>query len=123
MKGLRPIWMVARRELRERFKSRTYRITTVILLLIVLGAIVIPQMVGDGDGTTYDLGLVGDTSSGLAGHARGVWQPLQTFASTRRRSMTLPQLRPALEAGDVDAVLVGGTGVCHERTGRLSGSS
>ena len=72
MKGLRPVWMVARRELRERIKSKTYRITTVILMFIVLGGIIIPQMLDDGDGTTYDLGLVGETSAEFAGNARGV---------------------------------------------------
>ncbi len=65
MKGFRPIWMVARRELKQRIKSRTYRITTVVLLLIVLGGIIIPQMLDDGEGTTYDLGLVGENSSEL----------------------------------------------------------
>ncbi len=107
MKGLRPIWMVARRELRERFKSRTYRITTVILLLIVLGAIVIPQMVGDGDGTTYDLGLVGDTSSDLL----ATLEVLAATADVRIDTQVFDDTsaaEAALEGGDVDAILVGG---------------
>lgn len=108
MKGLRPIWMVARRELRERIKSRTYRITTVVLLLIVLGAIVIPQMFGDDDGTTYDLGLVGETSAGFL-------NTLDTLAGTADAQVdtevyeSVAAAELALEVGDVDAVLVNGT--------------
>ncbi len=108
MKGLRPVWMVARRELRERLKSRTYRITTVILLLIVLGAIVVPQVAGDDEGTTYDLGLVGETSSDLL----STLEVLATTADVRidtREFEDTAAAEVALEAGDVDALLVGGS--------------
>jgi ABC-2 type transport system permease protein len=100
--------MVARRELRERIKSRTYRITTVILLLIVLGGIVIPQMAGDEDGTTYDLGLVGDTSSELL----ETLKVLATTSDARVDTRVFDNVggaEAALESGDVDAVLVDGS--------------
>ncbi len=119
MKGFRPIWMVARRELRERLKSRTYRITTVILLLVVLGGIVIPQMVGDGDGTTYDLGLVGETSSELL----DTLQVLATTSGVRVDTQEFGDLagaETALETGDVDAVLVGGTEYVTKEPGGTS---
>lgn len=111
------MWMVARRELRERIKSRTYRITTVILLLVVLGGIVIPQVLGDGEGTTYDLGLVGETSPELLAtldvlaETSGVGVDTRVFGG-------IAGAEAALEAGDIDAVLVDGTEyVTREPTG------
>lgn len=108
MKGLRPVWMVARRELRERFKSRTYRITTVILLLIVLGGIVIPQVVDDGEGTTYDLGLVGTTPADLLGTLDVLAATSDVRVDTKAYD-DIAGAEVALEDGDVDAILVDGT--------------
>jgi ABC-2 type transport system permease protein len=100
--------MVARRELKERIKSRTYRITTVILLLIVLGGIVIPQAFGGADdGTTYDLGLVGKTSSELL----GTLEVLAGAAEVRIETQEYADVATAevvLTAGEVDAFLVDG---------------
>jgi ABC-2 type transport system permease protein len=118
MKGLRPVWMVARRELKERAKSRTYRITTVILLLIVLGGIVIPQTFGGGDdGTTYDLGLVGENPEELL-------RTLEVLADTSDARVEtrvfddIAGAESALAAGEVDAVLVdGGEYVTKEPAG------
>jgi ABC-2 type transport system permease protein len=107
MKGLRPIWMVARRELKQRIKSRTYRITTVILLLLVLGGIVIPQMVGDDDGTTYDLGLVGETSEELLVTLEVLASAADARVDTREYE-GVAAAEKALQAGDIDALLVDG---------------
>lgn len=108
MKGLRPVWMVARRELRERIKSKTYRITTVILMFIVLGGIVIPQMLDDGDGTTYDLGLVGETSAEFAG-TLGVLASAAEARIDTHEYQDVAGAEVALQAGDVEAFLVDGT--------------
>jgi len=107
MKGLRAIWMVARRELKERIKSRTYRITTVILLLIVLGAIVIPQMFGDDDVPTYDLGLVGETSAELLGTLELLAGASDAKIETQDYD-NVAAAEAALEDGDIEAVLVDG---------------
>lgn len=108
MNGTRQVWMVARRELRERIKSRTYRITTIILLLIVLGGIVIPQVIDDGEGTAYDLGLVGNTPAAFL----GTLQVLADAAEARvdaREFDTTAGAEVALKAGDIEAFLVDGT--------------
>lgn len=107
MKGLRPVWMVARRELKQRIKSRTYRITTVILMLLVLGGIIIPQMLDDGDGTTYDLGLVGDNSAELL----GTLDVLATAAEARVDTRLLEDVAEAelaLQEDKIEAFLVDG---------------
>ena len=107
MKGLRPIWMVARRELKQRIKSRTYRITTVILMLLVLGGIIIPQMLDDGDGTTYELGLVGENSAELL----GTLDVLATAAEARVDKRTFEDVAEAelaLQEDKIEAFLVDG---------------
>lgn len=107
MKGLRPVWMVARRELKQRIKSRTYRITTVILMLLVLGGIIIPQMLDDGDGTTYDLGLVGENSAELL----GTLDVLATAAEARvdtRLFEDVAEAELALQEDKIEAFLVDG---------------
>jgi ABC-2 type transport system permease protein len=100
--------MVARRELRERIKSRTYRITTVILLLIVLGGIIIPQMLSDDDGTTYDLGLVGETSAELVGTLEVLASAVEARIDTHEYE-DVANAEVALQAGDIEAFLVDGT--------------
>jgi ABC-2 type transport system permease protein len=107
MKGLRPIWMVARRELKQRIKSRTYRITTVILMLLVLGGIIIPQMLDDGDGTTYELGLVGENSAELL----GTLDVLASAAEARVDKRTFEDVAEAelaLQEDKIEAFLVDG---------------
>ncbi len=107
MKGLRPIWMVARRELKQRIKSRTYRITTVILMLLVLGGIIIPQMLDDGDGITYELGLVGENSAELL----GTLDVLATAAEARVDKRTFEDVAEAelaLQEDKIEAFLVDG---------------
>jgi ABC-2 type transport system permease protein len=99
--------MVARRELKQRIKSRTYRITTVILMLLVLGGIVIPQMLDDGDGTTYDLGLVGENSVELL----GTLDALATAAEARvdtRVFEDVAEAELALQEDKIEAFLVDG---------------
>ncbi len=108
MKGLRPVWMVARRELRERIKSRTYRITTAVLLLIVLGGIIIPQMLDDGDGTTYDLGLVGTTPADFVATLEVLAGAVEARVDTQEFEDTA-RAETALKAGDIEAFLVDGT--------------
>jgi ABC-2 type transport system permease protein len=100
--------MVARRELRERIKSRTYRITTVVLLLIVLGGIIIPQLLDDGDGTTYDLGLVGETSAEFVATLEVLAGAAEARVDTNE-FQDVVAAEAALEAGDIEAFLVDGT--------------
>ena len=60
MTPLRSIWLVARREIRERSRGRTYRITTLILMTVVVAIVVLPAVIDGDDGVTYELGVVGE---------------------------------------------------------------
>ena len=56
---------LARREALERARSRAFRISTAILLLATVAAVVLPSMF-DGDGTSeYDVAVVGSVPAGL----------------------------------------------------------
>ena len=107
MKGFRPIWMVARRELKQRIKSRTYRITTAVLLLIVLGGIIIPQMLDDGEGTSYDLGLVGENSSELLATLDVLAGAAEARIDTREFE-DIASAEVALQTDSIEAFLVDG---------------
>jgi ABC-2 type transport system permease protein len=56
--------LVARRGLVEILRSKTYKVVTGMLLLVSVGAVVVPQLVGD-DGTTYTLATVGEAPAGV----------------------------------------------------------
>lgn len=58
MSWLAGTWLVARRNLVENLRSRGHRVVTGLLLLISIGAVVLPQVIGD-DETTNTLATVG----------------------------------------------------------------
>jgi ABC-2 type transport system permease protein len=54
--------LVARRELRERVSARSFRISTIILVIGVAGAVGIPALVSGGSGPSK-VGIVGDDAT------------------------------------------------------------
>ena len=58
MTDLGTVWRIARRELRERGRSKTYLITSVVTALLIVGLILIPQLL-DGGTDDYKVGTVG----------------------------------------------------------------
>jgi ABC-2 type transport system permease protein len=65
MSTWRQTWLVARRELRERSRSRAFRASLVLMIFVVVGAIVVPALLDD-KGAIKKIGLVGDHPSRLA---------------------------------------------------------
>jgi ABC-2 type transport system permease protein len=55
---------VARRELVERFRDKSFAISTVLTILILVAIIVIPRLVGSGR-PTYQVGTVGSSAAAL----------------------------------------------------------
>ena len=107
MTGLRAAWLVARRELRERSRSRAYRITTLVLMVAVVAAIVLPAVIDGNDGVTYELGVVGDLDSDfvptlevLAG-AVGAEVSITAFSAVADGEV-------AVTEGEIDGLLVDG---------------
>jgi ABC-2 type transport system permease protein len=58
--------LVAGRSLADGRRSRTVRVTTIVLLVVGLAVVFVPRMLG-GDGTTYTLATVGPASASLVG--------------------------------------------------------
>ncbi len=101
------IRLVAGREIRDRLGNRGFVGTTLVVLLVLVGFVVIPTLVTDDGPTTYDLGLLGDapTDFGPAiaagAEVRDVVIDLVEVAD-RGTAVEL------IEAGDLDAVLIDG---------------
>ncbi len=126
MTGLKGVFLVAGRELRERARSKAYIISTLFTVLIVVGAIVIPSIIGGGP-TTYDVGLVGtggqqiiDTANQLAtqraGNETANHFDVKTYDTTA-------QAEAAVKDGTIDAAIVNGTELIVGHTGAFGGSS
>ncbi|MDX6555517.1 MAG: type transport system permease protein [Miltoncostaeaceae bacterium] len=100
--------LVAARELLERSRTRSFRIVTALLVLIGIGGVVIPSIVGGSDEPT-ELAIVGPAPPGLrdalAGAARAVGFELRV----ERRPDRATAAR-AVRGGDLDAALVGAAG-------------
>ncbi len=107
MTGIRPIFLTARREIRERARSRAFIASTVVQMVIVLLIVIISSATSD-DTESYELGTVaqGDVPVAEAAEAQAeafnVELDLKTFDSKE-------EARAAIESDEVDAVLSAGT--------------
>jgi ABC-2 type transport system permease protein len=104
MSGRRKVWEVARREFLERWRSRAMRISSAILLaLVVAGAVA--AALADGGTPTDDFGLVGPRATALAPALR-----LASEAEGRRARVHRLRDRAAAERAlredDVDVAIV-----------------
>lgn len=64
MSGARQSWLVARREMRERSRSKAFRAGLVIMLLLVVASIAVPALIEDGKVTKH-VGFTGATPTDL----------------------------------------------------------
>ena len=65
MSDIRLVLGLARREAFERLRSRAFQISTVIVLLAAVAAVVLPAVFLDEGPTTYEVGVVGTTQPGF----------------------------------------------------------
>jgi len=98
--------LVARREVRERARTKTFVIGTVVLALLPTAAIVVPTLLDDDDRRTEKVALVGDAPPELvaaidAGLLPGV--DIETSVVPDEGSA-----RTALSDGDLDAAVIDG---------------
>ena len=99
--------LVARRGLVEILRSKTYKVVTGLLLLVSVGAVVVPQLVGD-EGTTYTLATVGEAPAGV----RAVLDAAAGSGEFRTEYVTRADeesVRLAVRDGDATAGLVDDT--------------
>jgi ABC-2 type transport system permease protein len=101
------IRLVARREVVEQLRARSFLISTGITLLILVGIIVVPRLFGVGQPATFDVGTVGGASA-------PVGQALTAQAKAAGVEVRLRQLpdvaaaEAAVRGGKVDLAIVDG---------------
>jgi ABC-2 type transport system permease protein len=105
------VWLIARREIVERVRDRSFLISIVVVVL-VLGAFVgLPRLFGFGDPDTYRVGVLPDA----APLADAVAAQAGEDAEVERRDLAdMPAAEAALREDEVDVVLAGNELVVRE---------
>lgn len=122
------IWQVARREITERGRSKAYLITTVVTLLLVLGLVIVPSLLGGGT-EEYTIGSIGEgnqpivESAELLRNAGDEPEDEESVAISIVEFDNLEDAETALVDGEVDAVLVDGSEVVVESVGGFGDSA
>lgn len=97
-------WLVARREMRERARSRGFRISLLLMVLVAAAAVVLPGLVGGG-GDTRDVGIAGTSSEAFEQTLTGQAASGDTTIHLHH-FRTVAQAERALRSEDVDLVVV-----------------
>ena len=119
--GVGGLFLVAGRELRERGRSKSFIISSVVTLLLVGAGLVLPGLFG-GEAAIHRLGMVGDGNEPIVQAARdlavadaGNGRDPERFETVEYA--TREEAEAGLVAGDVELVLIGADTVLQERTG------
>jgi ABC-2 type transport system permease protein len=104
LSGRRAVWLVMKRELNTRLRTRSFVVGTVVLLVLLLGYVGFQSaLAGSADKNTV----------GLTGQAIGIAQQLQTEATLSGREISTVVVtdpaegRQQVEDGDLDALVSG----------------
>jgi len=107
MSRLTNVRLIAGREFTERGRSRTFLISNAFIILVILAAVIVPVIIGSGSGE-HRLGVVGGEDGEAAAVAALAVSGQDTFdltfALVALADRTAAEV--ALEAGDVDSVLL-----------------
>ena len=106
MSGLRgrpAIALVARREITQRVREKSFLVSMAVTILLVVLVAVVPPLVGLGGRSTYVLAVSDPASLAVAQAADRRAEPFN--ADVRIRRLSRARARAALDDGDVDAVL------------------
>ena len=106
MSGMRQIWLVAAREIRERGRSRAFLISFVLMLVAVVGAVTLPVLLDTGAGTKQ-VGLTGSVPAELAAATQVQGEDVGTTIRIHRFD-TLAAGEQAVRDGAVDVLVVDG---------------
>jgi ABC-2 type transport system permease protein len=100
-----PIRLVARREIRERVKARSFRIGTIVSAAIVVAVIAIPAT-QKGHITTYKVGIVNPPTSRTVGEVRNLAPALHVRLQVRTVA-SVAEARGLVKQKALDLVAVG----------------
>ena len=100
-------WHVARREMRERSRSRGFRIGFVLMLAVVVVMVVLPGMLDTAD-TTKSVGVAGTTTPTVERALTGTGSPSDGITVHHVRFPTVAAGEEALRDEEVDVLVVDG---------------
>jgi ABC-2 type transport system permease protein len=104
MNGRRAITLVAAREMRERLRSKGLLVSTLVMLALVGGSAALGQAFKSEK--TYRVAVTAPAPAGLAGGLQRAAKPFDDSRVKLRVVASLAAGRQALEAGQVDALLL-----------------
>src|ERR1700750_2309737 len=96
-------YLAARRELRERIRSRAFQVSTGVQLLIIVAIVILNAVTGGDDTKQVDVGVVGARGAAIAQMAQRA-QKVVKAKLTIKHYATVAQARAALHDEKVDAV-------------------
>jgi len=105
--GLDGIRLVARRELVEQIRGKSFLISTAITLLILCGIIVVPRLFGVGRPETFDVGAVG-AGSARVGQALAAQADAAGVKVRLRQPANLAAAEADVRDGKLDLAIVDG---------------
>jgi ABC-2 type transport system permease protein len=98
-------WLVAQREIRERTRAKSFRITVGIMVLAIVAAVVIPALVGGG-GSASKVGTVGGDQAALAQTVRKAGKVLDKKVQPIPVA-SVAEAESRLKSGDLDVAVIG----------------
>jgi ABC-2 type transport system permease protein len=117
---VRAIGLVARREIRERLKARSFRIATIISIGVVVAAIVIPSS-QKGHRPTYDVAVINPPTASTADSIKALQRVLGV--RLRLRDVTdATAARAQLRTGRLDVVVIGADQILVKRAAAEGGT-
>jgi ABC-2 type transport system permease protein len=106
LRGRDAVVLVARRELTQKLREKSFLVSTGVTVVIILLVAVVPPLVGAGGPSKFTIAVADAGSAPIAAAAQREARGLDTRLKARRLSPAAA--RAALAAGDVDAVLAAG---------------
>ena len=122
MSALGIVWQIARRELRERGRSKAYLVTSAVTALLVVALVLVPGLL-DGGTDIYEVGSVGSDNGAiveageLLGNANDEPDAEPSISITSIDFADRQSAEAALEAAEIDAILVDGSEAVVESVG------
>jgi ABC-2 type transport system permease protein len=99
------MWLVSRREWNQRIRNTSFRLSTLISILIVVAIILVPDSLGGGAGRERTVGVVGGSSPQLPAILRASGERLDLTVTTRAFADEQAGLA-ALRSDDVSVLVV-----------------
>lgn len=104
MNDLQQGWLVALREIRERSRSRAFRASLVLMVLVVVAVIILPAMF-DSDGGTRSIGVTGTVPRQLPEAVRIQSEAVDISVRVKRYEDEAVG-EEAVRRGDIDVLIV-----------------